>query len=541
MVSETREAKAVREEIEMVELQSNAGFKEKGTTGIDTWADIINEAYTDELKWPQVSKLYSDMWRSDPEITVMRNLLDAWSSALTIGVTLPGTSGGKEMEKPSDDDKKAHDFLWEVISDVEGGIGKWLTSIMTRVPFFGFGIWETPLCIRDPEWVPPDRDPWRSNYSDGLIGYRRLAFRRYNSMYGWDMDEKTGRLNGFMQLDLPNPVITIPVDKLLHCTFGDSDNPEGLATMEALWRLERIKYGLEFIQGIGFEHSAGHLSIEVEKGKFDEEKIKKAARAIMTAQEGNYAAWPEGIKGQIIDSGFSSAEALMDAIRYFSLLKLSLIGFQFIGIASISGTGSFAAMKDASKVAMTIFNAMAKGFVSQMDQQIGTRLFDYPINKAAFPGMTRRPEITVDRLEKELDLSDYALFLRAIKALLPLGDNDFIAIRKRSEILPASLPEDGKIMGDDEGETFGEGEMLDDEISSQKKKAKETETKIIEAVKRPFIPSPDEHPIDVGAEAIITEKDIRRATRKFNEWAKENDPDIHGILNAKVVNRPEDE
>ena len=534
-----------KEEMKPVDLASTGGkFKETGTLGIEALANVINEAYATELKWPAVAPLYNRMWRSDPEITIMRNLLSAWSSALTVGVRIPEFVGGKELDPPTDDDKKAHDFLWEVVEDIEGGISKWMTSCMSRVPFYGYGWWEAPLGVRNLDWSPPDQDSWRSNFDDGLIGYRRLAFRRYKSFYGWDIDEKTGRLFGFEQLDVPNEPINIPLEKSLHITFGDSDNPEGLATMEALWRLERIKTGQEFIQGVGFEHSAGHLSVFIEEGKFDAEAIKTAARNIMTAQEGNYAAWPEGTRGEIIDSTFSAAEALMNAIRYFSLLKLSLLGFQFVGIASISGTGSFAAMSDASSIAITVFNSMAAGFVGQADQQIAKRLFQYPINQAAFPNMTRRPELMVDKLEKELNLGEFASFIQAIATLLPLGDNDFIALRKRSDILPETLPLEEDIVSTPEDHK-PEEKTPEKSITSEGEPEKpdggdeptDTET---ELVFRPFVPSDGEVPIDVTSEAVITDKDINRAVRSFNKWAKENNPSIYGLLNVKVINKPED-
>jgi hypothetical protein len=87
--------------------------------------------------------------------------------------------------------------------------------------------------------------------------------------------------------------------------------------------MERIKYGLEVVQGIGFEHAAGYLNVTAEKTLTDSDKanIKAAARAIMTAQEGNYAAWPQGITGELTDVNFQAAAALLEAIRYYGLLK----------------------------------------------------------------------------------------------------------------------------------------------------------------------------------------------------------------------------
>ncbi len=53
----------------------------------------------------------------------------------------------------------------------------------------------------------------------------------------------------------------------------------------------------------------------------DKSIVKAAASAIMTAQEGNYALWPKGIIGEIKDVPFGAAASILEAIRYYGLLK----------------------------------------------------------------------------------------------------------------------------------------------------------------------------------------------------------------------------
>jgi hypothetical protein len=412
-------------------------WKEVGTTGLETAGGFINEAFTRELEWPGVEPLYSRIWRSDPEVMIIRNILEDWAGAIRIGPALPEAVGGRRLPDTSEDDRRALDFAWEVLEDIEGGISRWLKGCITRVPFYGWGWWEAPLGLRRAGWRPPGGDPWRSQFNDGLIGYRRLAFRRYSSFFAWEMNEGTGRVLVLKQLDMPEPIITIPIDRSLHVIWGDQDNPEGLAGMEALWRLERIKYGLEKVMGIGFEHSAGYLSVTIEEGSYDKEAVKKAARNIMTAQEGNYAAWPKGTKGEIIDVPFQAADSILRAIRYFGILKLALWGMQFVSMASLSEHGSYSAMKDASTVAINIFNSIATGIVQQLDEQLGKRLFEQPANREAFQGMTRRPRFQViEPLTKELDLEELGGFVGAMEAVMPLSEADLRAIRRRSGILP---------------------------------------------------------------------------------------------------------
>ena len=413
---------------------------EIGTPGIESWGGWVREAYHSQLYWPEVAPLYSRIWRSDPEVTVVRHFFDSLSGNLEIRWELPTHIGSRELDKPTDDDLRALDFAYEVSEDIEGGIGEWLNSCMTRVPFFGWGWWEAVPGLRKKDWQPPGDDDWRSSFDDGLIGFRRLAFRHYSSLYRWDIDDATGRLRGMEQHDPPNPIRKIPLDRSLHITYGDNDNPEGLATLEAIWRLERLKYGLEIVQGIGYEHSAGHLSITVEDAEFDKAQVREAARMIMTAQEGNYAAWPKGVKGEIIDVPFGSADPILAAIKYYGILKLSVFGMQWVALSATTGTGSYSAMQDSSSMALLIFNNMASQFVRQADKQIGKRLFEY--NRTAFPNLTRRPVMKVSKVDKIIPLPELASFLNAISAIMPLGRDDIIAIRSKSGFLPETPAEE---------------------------------------------------------------------------------------------------
>lgn len=437
------------------------GFAEVGSSGLETYSGFIAEAYNRELDWPQCAPLYNRIWRSDPELSIVRLIFDAWSAQQTISAYVPEEVPGKDLDKPTDDDKRASDFYQSVLDDIDGGINRWLSSCVSRVPFYGWGWWEVLPGVRDPGWKAPADDPWRSDYDDGLIGFRRFAFRRYSSFYSWEISESSGRWTGMHQLDSPNPPVLIPLDRSLHVLFGDMDNPEGLATMEALWRLERYKWNLELIQGMGYEHSAGHAKFESTKKLDDTDNalIRKAARAVSTAQEGNYISLPEHIKFNFEDVPFAAGGNILQAVRYYSVLKLAVWGMQWVSIASLADTGSYSAIKDASEGAINIFNSMTEGFVSQLDEQVGRRLFDYKQNLAAFPGMTRRPRLSVSPVRKSVSLQELGAFIQAMSAVFALSQDDMNAIRLESGILE---PVTEEIEEPEEAEPL-EGEETDTE------------------------------------------------------------------------------
>jgi hypothetical protein len=421
----------------------NNEYDEIGTLGLSAFGGYLQKAYNTKLFWPSVEPLYSRIWRSDPETTIVRTLFAALTGQQELTWELPQQVGGQELE-PNDVDKRQLDFAHTLTDDIRGGLHEWLTECNGRTSFYGFGMWEMPLGLRREGWTPPDSE-WESKHNDGLVGLRGLNFRDYSSFMKWDMDDRTGQVRGFVQYDPPNPQVTIPINNLLHVIYGDSTNPEGLATMEALWRLERVLYQYQLIHGIGSEHAAGYVKFLVKEELNTEAKatVRQAARAILSAQEGNYITEiMDKFEANIIDTSFQAAPAILDAIRHYSLLKLALYGMQFAGMNTISDTGSYSALQDSSSMALLIFNAMSEGFVKQANEQIARRVFGNPINKAAFAGATRLPVLNVSRIEKVYGLDELGRFAQAVESVFPLGDDDAVAIRKKSGVLPEMLPED---------------------------------------------------------------------------------------------------
>ena len=404
-------------------------FDELGFSGLKEFSGYVEEAYSRELRWPTVSPLYSRMRRSDPEISVVRNVFTSLARSQTFRWELP--------DDPTPGDKAAQEFAETLFDDLEGGENSFLETLTANVPFLGWGWWEVLPGYRNPGWRPPNGDPWRSSYSDNKIGVRRLAWRDTSSFYKWEFG-KNGQMSGMWQWAFGKDQTLLPLDRSLHLTFGDAHNPEGLSPLEAVWRLERIKYGLEVVQGIGFEHAAGYLSVSADNTLTSQDKaaIRDAARSIMSAQEGNYAAWPKGVTGELVDVPFAAAASILEAIKYFGILKLMIFNMQWVALSATTGSGSYSAMQDSSSMFITTYNAMMEGFAHQINDQLVKRVFSWN----EFPGMTKRPVLKIDPVNK-LALSDLASILGPLKAVMDFGDDDIVAIRKQTGFLPETLPD----------------------------------------------------------------------------------------------------
>jgi len=416
--------------------------QEQGTSGLRQMGGFVAEAYNAALYYPSAYPIYNKIRRSMPEMVTIRQAFTAWARNVSPVVDLP--------DEPSDDDKRYQEFIEQDFENMEGGFTTFVDTMVNHVPFMGFGWWDVAPAIRDPDWIPPSftdqtgktsKDEWRSEYDDGLIGIRRIGWRDASSFMGWEFDARK-KVTGMKQQDYPNPPVMLSKDHSLHMTFGDPNNPEGLTPLEAVWRLERIKYGLEVIMGIGFEHAAGHLKVKkTEKGTLsasDKLVAKQAARAILTAQEGNYAVYPFGMEGDVMDIPFQAAGNLLEAIKYYGIVALSVYMMQFVALNTMTNTGALASQVDSTQIGIFSFNAMLDGFAAQYDQQVGKRLYNW--NKASFPNLTKRPTIKFSHVENNLAMQELGSFLQSINGILPLGEDDVKAFRKRSGWMPENSP-----------------------------------------------------------------------------------------------------
>ena len=408
-------------------------YEELGSIGLESWSGYIQEAYHAKLYWPAVYDDFNRMRRSDPEISIVRHFYSVLARDVSFKWELP--------EDASTADETINEFLNQVLNDLEGGQRNFISKLTGTVPFMGFGWWEVVPGIRQSAWRPPEGDDWKSKYDDGRIGIRRLAWRDHSSFEKWEMNDKAGQLIGMWQVDPPNERILIPVDRSLHITFGDTDNPEGLSPLEAIWRLERIKYGLEVVQGIGFEHAAGHVKFKVteELDATAKSTIKQAARSILTAQEGNYFTEIEGkFSGEIMDVNFQAADAILAAIQHYSILKLQVYNMQWVALSATSGSGSFAAMKDSSTMMLRGWNNMMDGFAEQVGEQLWDQLARY--NPNLFNQAASKQKLVASQIEKEVALGDMAQLLPVLAETLSMDDEDMIAIRRKLGFLPETLP-----------------------------------------------------------------------------------------------------
>jgi hypothetical protein len=196
----------------------------------------------------------------------------------------------------------------------------------------------------------------------------------------------------------------------------------------------------------------------------------------MTAQEGNYFTEIEGkFSGELMDVPFQAGPAILEAIRYYGLLKLQVYNMQWVAIAATAGGGAYSAMQDSSTMMLSMWNAMLSGFAEQIGEQLWQQAARY--NPALFAGTSKRHRLTATPIEKEIPLMDMAALLPQIFQLLPMDDDDLIAIRRDDDDLIAirrklgflseTLPEVEEEIEPEEPETDEPDSLPDDTVEEE--------------------------------------------------------------------------
>ena len=495
-------------------MRGPGGQRAIGTKGFDYMGGVLNRAYTTELQWPQVYTDFHRLRTSNPSMIMAGTAFKGMVPSMSLQWELP--------PHPTDDDKKLNEFAEESLTDLAGGAGRILESMVTYVPFMGWGAWEVLPGLRREGWHPPG-ELWHSSFNDGLATVRELAFRDHSSLIRWEVNEATGKVLGMVQLDHPNNETTIKSSRLAHITFGDIESPEGNSPMVAVWRLDAIKRGLETIQGIGFEHAAGHSVFNVDGKISDKDKanIRSAAKALGTAQPGNFLVLPQKVTAELMDVNFSAGPAILEAIRYYGILELQAFMMQWVALSSTSGLGSQAGMTGSTDMFLTMFNSMVRGMARQLGNALAKVYFS-PSNLRSFPNISRIPELTATKGDRIVPLDQLAR-LAEVMPLIGMGPQDVIAFRKASGVLPANPPADDDLIqvavkkagggiqtaraGAIDGDDAGEGELAIGENAGL---------------------------AEFASDPPLNRKAQQDAVAQWQRWAKENAPNLLSVIDPAI-------
>lgn len=428
-------------------------YEEGGTTGLNHSAGYVMEEFLPNLRYPQAAKVYKEMADNDATVGAILYMAEMLVRKSKWSVSPGGPT-------PADD--AAAKFVEECMNDMQMSWASTISEILSMFTY-GFSVHEIVYKIRR---GPMEKDSmYKSNYTDGLIGWKKLPIRSQDTIDEWDIADN-GTIKGFVQNAPPNYVQTyIPLSKaLLFRTKTYKDNPEGKSLLRNAYRASHFKKRIEEIEGIGIERDlAGlpYISVPEELNIWDKDNLEaQKALAVATGIVRNIRR--DRSEGVVLPNNFELKLLSTGGARQFDTSIIINRWDQRIAITLLSDivmlgadkVGSFA-LADAKKSLMSAaLEAQLQNIAEIFNKYAIPKLIE--VNSATFSGITNYPTLVPDEIEAptleelskamtqwKIDIyDDYKTysFIRSLSSLPHVTEEEFNKIKAdRSTKLTQSM------------------------------------------------------------------------------------------------------
>lgn len=223
---------------------------EFGVTGVKRSAGLIDEEFLPALRGRKAIEVFREMSTNDSIVGALLFAIDKLVREVEWHVEPPDNTP---------DGTEAADFLESCMEDMEHSWDDFVSEVMTML-VYGWSWHEIVYKKRIGPWEKDGKK--KSNYEDGMIGWRKMPIRSQETMLRWLFD-KGGEVNGLVQLAPPfYQVTTIPMSKsLLFRTAPSKGNPEGRSLLRTAYRSWYFKKRLEEFEGIGVERDLAGMPV----------------------------------------------------------------------------------------------------------------------------------------------------------------------------------------------------------------------------------------------------------------------------------------
>lgn len=392
----------------MADNKKDINYKQLGVSGLRRYGGYVYEEFIPDLRWPRAGHIYQEMADNDPVIGAILYLAEMLIRNAGWGVE---AAGDKRV------DKQAAEFLESCMHDMDTSWADTICEILSMLTY-GFSFHEIVYKVRR---GPNDTDGrFRSKYTDGRIGWRRIPVRAQTSLHEWIFDED-GDIKGFVQIAPPDyKKVVIPLSKgLLFRTRVQRDNPEGKSLLRNAYRPWYFKKRIEEIEGIGIERDlAGLPVLQAPEGldlwnNEDERMValrnnaEELVRSIRRDSEEGVLL-PHGWELKLLSTG-SARQFDTNAIinRYDNRIAITMLS-DLILIGS-EKTGSFAMANTKQSLLSSALEAQLANIAEVFNKYAVPKLFQ--LN--TFRGLTDYPRIVPGQIESP-SLKEIALLLRAM-------------------------------------------------------------------------------------------------------------------------------
>lgn len=388
--------------------KKTVNFKQLGTTGLRRYGPYVYEEFLPELRWPYAGKIYQEMADNDPVIGAILYLAE---------MLIRGTTWRVEPASNKPADKEAADFLKSCMDDMDMSWANTISEILSMLTY-GFSFHEIVYKVRR---GPDERNPkYKSKYSDGRIGWRRLPIRAQTSLHEWTFNDE-GDVVAFVQMAEPDfKIVSIPMSKgLLFRTRVSRDNPEGKSLLRNAYRPWFFKKHFEEIEGIGIERDLAGFPVlkapeDLDLWNEDDERmvaLRARAEALVASvrrdsEEGILL--PYGWELNLLSSGSSRQINIGETIdRYDNRIAITMLSD--IILIGNNKAGSFALADTKQSMLAAALQAQLYNISDVFNDKAVPALFGYNY----FPDITEYPKIVPGQIQSP-SLKEVALVLRSM-------------------------------------------------------------------------------------------------------------------------------
>lgn len=431
-------------------------YKQIGISGLRRQGPYVYEEFLPELRWPGAGKIYQEMSDNDPVIGAILYLAE---------MLIRGTTWEVEPASQSAEDLEAAEFLESCMHDMDSSWANTICEILSML-VYGFSFHEEVYKVRR---GPDEKNPkYKSAYSDGRIGWRRLPIRSQTSLYEWEFDE-CGDVTAFIQQAEPDYKIRrIPMSKgLLFRTRISRDNPEGKSLLRNAYRPWFFKKHFEEIEGIGIERDLAGFPVltapqDMDLWNEEDERmvaLKQRAEELVASvrrdsEEG--VLLPYGWELTLLSSSSGRQINIGETIdRYDNRIAITMLSD--IILIGNNKAGSFALADTKQSMLAAALQAQLQNIADVFNSKAVPDLFS--LN--TFVGLTRLPKIVPGQIQTP-SLKELALVLRAM-GLNIAGDMPLQNYLRHILGMPALDEETFKEVYQNQEKSKGSTEVNDDD------------------------------------------------------------------------------
>lgn len=316
------------------------GTSEIGYSGLSQSGGQIREEFLTDLRGAAGRKVFKEMY-----------LNDAVVGAITFAASMLIRQASWRVKSADEDSSNTElaEFIESCRTDMSMTWADIMSEIMTMLPY-GWSALEEVYKKRN-GYIRNSGDT--SRFTDGRIGWKKLAPRSQDSLDKWEFDDRGGVI-AMKQRTVTGQTATIPIHKLLlFRTISEKGNPEGRSAYRTAYRSWYFKKRIEEIEGIGVERDLAGLPVltapeDVDiwntndeaavQTKADAEKLVQGIRR--DEQEG--VLLPHGWELELVSSaGKRSVDTGAIIARYNTMIAMTVLA-DFIILGHNNRYGSFA-------------------------------------------------------------------------------------------------------------------------------------------------------------------------------------------------------